>query len=57
MMDKRADASKKQVDTFKVIRDKIDQNIELSAEELKKAKSPTGISNLGKKRNKKIQGM
>jgi len=42
MMDKRADASKKQVDTFKVIRDKIDQNIELSAEELKKAKSPTG---------------
>jgi len=56
-MDKRADASKKQVDTFKVIRDKIDQNIELSAEELKKAKSPTGISNLGKKRNKKIQGM
>ncbi len=55
MMDKRADASKKQVDTFKVIRDKIDQNIELSAEELKKAKSPTGISNLGKKEIRKYR--
>jgi len=57
MMDKRADASKKQVDIYKVIKDKIDEGIELSAEELKKAQSPTGKTNLGKKRNKKIRGM
>jgi len=55
MMDKRAEVSKKQADIFKVIRDKIDENIELSAEELKKAQSPTGKSILGIKRNNKIE--
>ena len=50
IMDKRAEGSKKQVDIYKVIKDKIDEGIELSAEELKKAKSPSGIAKLGMKR-------
>ncbi len=55
--DKRAEASKKQDDIFKVIKDKMDEGIELSAEELKKAKSPSGIAKLGIKRQSKLLGM
>jgi hypothetical protein len=57
MMDKRAEGSKKQEDIFKVIRDKIDEGIELSADELKMVKSPTGKTKVGKKRQRKLQGM
>ena len=53
---KRADGSKKQDDIYKVIKDKMDGGMELSAEELKKARSPTGKTRLGKKRQSKLQG-
>jgi len=52
--DKRAEASKKQEDIFKVIKDKIDEGIKLSANELKMAKSPSGIAKIGKKRQQSL---
>jgi len=57
MMDKRAEASKTQDDIYKVIKDKIDGRIQLSANELEMAKSPTGKAKLGIKRQRKLPGM
>jgi len=57
IMDKRAEASKTQDDIYKVIKDKIDGRIQLSANELEMAKSPTGKAKLGIKRQRKLPGM
>jgi len=54
MSDKRADASKKQVDIFKVIKDKINEGIKLSANELKMVKSPSGETKIGKRLRQKL---
>ena len=52
---RKAEVSKQQAAIFKAIKDKIDKNIELTADEIVKVQTQTGKEKIGKKRNKKFE--
>ena len=52
---RKAEASKQQAALYKSIKDKIDKNIELTADEIVKVQTQTGKEKIGKKRNKKFE--
>jgi len=52
---RKAEVSKQQAALYKAIKDKLDKNIELTADEIVKVQTQTGKEKIGKKRNKKFE--